>query len=191
MPFSQSGQLSAIVRFAEEINPKSVLDVGTGMGQYGFLLRNNLEAAHLFEVQGNKGWQRDRSQWRVKIDGIEGFAGYLTPVHAYAYNDMHIGDAMAQLAQMPSRTYDLVLAIDILEHFDKQDGEHFARECARVSRAAALISTPKVFHDQTVEANPLENHRSLWTEHELRGLGYNKVLPDSESWIVVHAPADR
>lgn len=65
------------------------------------------------------------------------------------------------LTQVPSRTYDLILAIDILEHFDKKDGEHFAGECARVPRAASLISTPKVFQDQTVEANPLENHRSL------------------------------
>ena len=73
MPFSQSAQISTIVGCAEALQPQSVLDVGTGMGQYGFLLRNNLEGEHLFEVDGTRGWQRPREQWRVRIDGIEGF----------------------------------------------------------------------------------------------------------------------
>lgn len=43
MPFSQSSQISAIVQFGEELKPASILDVGVGMGQYGFLFRTNLE----------------------------------------------------------------------------------------------------------------------------------------------------
>ena len=43
MPFSHSGQLTAIVQEIERIAPASMLDVGTGMGQYGFLARMNLE----------------------------------------------------------------------------------------------------------------------------------------------------
>ena len=83
MPFSQSSQISTIVGFVESMRPRSVLDVGAGMGQYGFLLRNNLKSLNLFEIEGTRGWQRDRSQWQITIDGIEGFEGYLTPVHAY------------------------------------------------------------------------------------------------------------
>lgn len=81
MPFSYSNQLSTIIGFAEQQNPESILDIGIGMGQYGFLLRTNLENVNLFEIDGSNARQRSRVQWKVRIDGIEGFAGYITPVH--------------------------------------------------------------------------------------------------------------
>ena len=52
MPFSQSSQLASIVGFMEGVQPKSILDVGVGLGQYGFLARTNLEHFNLFEVKG-------------------------------------------------------------------------------------------------------------------------------------------
>ena len=119
MPFSFSNQLSTIIGYAEQRNPRSVLDIGIGMGQYGFLLRTNLENVNLFDIHGETAKQRDRAEWQVRIDGIEGYAGYLTPVHTYAYTNIMIGNAMALLPSLADGTYDLVLAIDILEHLDK------------------------------------------------------------------------
>ena len=185
MPFSYSSQLSAIVGFAEQIKPMTVLDVGTGMGQYGFLLRNNLESVNLFEIDGDKGWQRDRNRWQIVIDGIEGFEGYLTPVHHYSYSKMYIGNALAILPTMPDQAYDLVLGIDIIEHFTESDALVFANECQRVCRGSCLISTPKDYVPQDVPANVLENHRSHWTEGSLRELGFTRFLPDELSWIGV------
>jgi len=118
MPFSQSSQISTIISFIEQLAPSSILDVGTGMGQYGFLMRNHLEHINLFEINGNVGKQRLKEQWRVKIDGIEGFAGYITPVHDYCYNQIMIGNALDILPTLNSQSYDLIIAIDILEHFE-------------------------------------------------------------------------
>ncbi len=50
----------------------------------------------------------------------------------------------------------------------------------------SLVSTPKEFHAQTVEANPLENHRSVWNAQELAAAGFDHILDNGESWIVVH-----
>jgi len=184
VPFSQTSQISAIVGCAEQLQPASVLDVGTGMGQYGFLLRSNLEHIHLFEVNGASARQRPREDWRVRIDGIEGYAGYLTPVHAWAYNEVRVGDALALLPLVADASYELVLAIDILEHFEKADGLAFLRHCRRIARRLALVSTPKDFIEQHVEANPLEDHRSVWSQAELAAEGFTEVLPNAESWIV-------
>ena len=193
MPFSHSSQISTIVGFVEGLSPApaSILDVGTGMGQYGFLLRNSLENVALFEVDGLSARQTPREQWRVKIDGIEGFATYLTPVHHYAYNRLMIGDAMDLLSptcgtpggKLSDQSYDLVIAIDILEHFDTATGQAFLQQCQRVARRCVLVSTPKLFVAQDIDANPFENHRSVWSEAQLAAAGFDQVLPNAESWI--------
>ncbi len=185
MPFSQSSQLSAIVGYAEHLKPGSVLDVGVGMGQYGFLLRTNLENIALFDIQGNQASLRPRERWTVRIDGIEGYAGYLTPVHDYAYNRLMIGNAMALLPGIADASYDMVMAIDILEHLSVDEGRLFMAHCRRIARRAALISTPKTFIEQEVEANPLENHRSLWSQADLVGAGFARLLDNPESWVAV------
>lgn len=187
MPFSQSSQISVIMNYVEQLNPSSVLDLGIGMGQYGFLMRTSLENVNLFEINGAHGHQRPRDQWRVKIDGVEGFAGYTTPVHAWAYNDVLISNVLDALPKIESGSYELVIGIDILEHFTTADGSTFLDHCKRVCSRAALISTPKTFHAQEVEANPLENHRSVWSSAELSGSGFRQVLQNEESWVVVYA----
>lgn len=185
MPFSYSNQLSTIVGFAEQQNPESVLDVGVGMGQYGFLLRTNLENINLFEINGSDARQRSKDQWKITIDGIEGYAGYLTAVHDYSYTNLLIGNALELLPTLGDKTYDLVLAIDILEHFEKEQGIVFLKECQRVSRGSVLVSTPKDFVAQEVLANPLENHRSHWTGEDFRLCGFDSFLPNALSLIAI------
>lgn len=183
MPFSQSSQISAIVEFIERESPKSLLDIGTGMGQYGFLARTNLEHINLFEVDGALARRREKDEWKIIIDGIEVFEKYITPVHDYAYNNIYIGDAISLLPNI-GKEYEMVIAIDILEHFDKDRGLEFIELLKTVSSRAILISTPKEFIAQEVEANPYENHRSLWSLEELQSLGFQHVLENEESWIV-------
>ena len=183
MPFSQSSQLSTIIGWIETLAPRSVLDVGAGMGQYGFLMRNNLEGVNLFRVEGDRGWLRPKSEWQILIDGIEGYAGYLTPVHDWAYNHVMVGDALTLLGAIESGRYELAIAIDILEHFDREQGLRLLAELRRVASRAALVSTPKVFQAQQVPANPYENHRSQWTRADLALSGFAEVLPNAESWV--------
>lgn len=185
MPFSYSNQLSTIVGYAEQQNPSMILDVGIGMGQYGFLLRTNLENINLFEINGAHARQRDKREWRVRIDGIEGYPGYINAVHEYAYTNLYIGDALEILPTLQAGAYDLVLAIDILEHFDKGQGSVFLKECHRVCKKTVLVSTPRDFIEQEVVANPLENHRSHWTEQDLRVCGFDSFLPDPLSLIAI------
>lgn len=185
MPFSQSSQISNIVQYIEKVNPCSVLDVGVGMGQYGFLSRINLEHLNLFHIEGNQGWLRPRQEWRVRIDGIEGCEVYRTPVHDYCYNRIMIGDALELLPTLPDKEYEMVLAIDILEHFTKPEGLFFLSHLKRVASKAVLLSTPKEFIPQQVDANPYENHRSVWQQEELIENGFSFFLENENSWIAI------
>jgi hypothetical protein len=192
MPFSHSTQISTILNYVEHLNPISVLDVGFGMAQYGFLLRLALEGANLFQVDATTGHGRHsyKSEWRVRIDGIDGCGGYVTPVHEYCYNNLIIGDALAILPTLVDDSYQLVLAIDILEHLSKSDGLVFLAQLKRVASQAALISTPKVFIPQTVAANPYEDHRSLWTQTELAAQQFQHELTNDTSWIAIYQQQD-
>lgn len=184
MPFSQSSQISSIIQYIEHVNPVSLLDVGTGMGQYGFLSRTNLENINLFEIINGKGKQRQKTNWERRIDGIEGFDIYLTPVHEYCYNDIMIGDALDILPTLNDNSYEMIIAIDILEHFTKTDGMFFLSEIKRITSKSVLVSTPKNFIEQDIEANPYENHRSLWEKEDLFNNGLPNVIENEQSWIV-------
>jgi 2-polyprenyl-3-methyl-5-hydroxy-6-metoxy-1,4-benzoquinol methylase len=186
MPFSQSSQLSAIVEFIEKEIPTSILDVGVGMGQYGFLARINLEGVNLFRVNDKDASQTPKHEWRVRIDGIEAFRTYLTPVHDYVYNKIMIGDALEILPTIREHAYELVLAIDILEHFAKPDGVRFLDHVKRIASRAVLVSTPKEVLGQEVEANPYESHRSQWSQEELAEQGFAATLENRISWISVY-----
>src|SRR5688572_22886724 len=113
MPFSQTFQLTPIVSWVEQASPKTLLDIGIGMGQYGFLLRTKLENVNLFHIEGDKARLRSKHEWSIKIDGIEGFAEYMTPVQEWAYNNIFIADAMDCLASLADNSYELLIAIDV------------------------------------------------------------------------------
>jgi 2-polyprenyl-3-methyl-5-hydroxy-6-metoxy-1,4-benzoquinol methylase len=187
MPFSQSSQISTILTYIEKLKPLSILDVGTGMGQYGFLIRTNLENINLFKIEGKNAQQQDKKNWKIQIDGIEGCGLYMTPVHDYSYNRMLIGEAITILKTIKDNSYELVIAIDILEHFSKEDGYIFLDELKRVSSQNVLISTPKTFIPQEIEANPYENHRSLWEEEELKNNQFYTILLNQKSWIAIYS----
>lgn len=186
MPFSQSRQISAISAWLENSRPTSILDVGAGIGLYGLLARIYLEGAELFEAElGQEVRYRPPELRQLRVEGIEGFAAYRNPLHDFVYDQLHIGEALSVLRQMPSDAFDTVLAIDIIEHFSPADGEALCRELRRVSRHTLLISTPKVFSPQDIAANPLENHRSHWRDSDLRRLGCHTFLADPLSWLAV------
>lgn len=185
MPFSHSSLLSVVVGFLEKKQPQSILDVGVGFGQFGFLARTNLEHVNLFEWDELGSRKRGKEEWKIEIHGIEAFPGYITPVHDYAYNHIFIGDALEILPRLVLQ-YELVLATEILEHFDKDDGLKFIKLLKRASSGLVLISTPKEFIEQTYAANPYENHRSHWTKSDLEREGFDEFLDNDESWVACH-----
>ena len=68
MPFSQSSQISTIIGFLEQADPRSVLDVGVGMGQYGYIARMHLENNDLFVIDGADGRLKEKREWARRID---------------------------------------------------------------------------------------------------------------------------
>lgn len=174
MPSSQHYHISKIMDIIIHVNPMSVLDIGTGFGKYGVLCREYLE---LWDGRHNY------SQFLRRIDGVEVFGDYVTPLHKFVYNNMYINDIMEVLDKIEVR-YNLVLLIDVLEHFEKHKGEILLHKVLDKSDGV-LISTPKKPSSQKdAFGNVYETHRSKWTKDEFSSLAPNLFMNDSVSHIV-------
>jgi len=92
-----------------------------------------------------------------------------------------------ELVPRLNKQYDLILAIDILEHFHKEAGVNFLQHLKEASLGHVLVSTPKQFIEQHEEANPYENHNSHWTESDLAAQGFTEILENGQSWIAVYS----
>ncbi|PDO11638.1 MAG: hypothetical protein BLM47_00480 [Candidatus Reconcilbacillus cellulovorans] len=160
MPTSYVQAIPSVVDAVLRAAPSSVLDVGVGFGKYGLLLREATDVA--------AGRYRP-DEWRLRIDGIEIFAPYRTPVHDYAYNRVYYGDMFEVLERLP--VYDVVLLIDVLEHVPKEDGRRLIDKLLSRAGKKLIVSTPLYPAPQgDYRGNVHETHRSRWT------------LVDFQSW---------
>jgi hypothetical protein len=178
MPSSQFHQLNEIVQALVLTQPRSVLDVGVGFAKYGVLTREYLD----------RGWcLPDGANRTCRVDGIEGFAAYITPMHRQVYDQLYIGDALAIVPGL-EKHYDLALFIDVIEHFEMAEGMRLLGELTR--RATnVLVSTPRAFHtQQAVHGNEMEIHRSHWRPEHFRTFTPHCFIPNEVSTICMIGP---
>jgi hypothetical protein len=157
MPTSHHRQISKIVEIVLLLRPQSVLDIGTGYGKYGILAREFLEF-----------WLEDKpyEERKIRIDGIEAFPDYITAGHRYYYDEIHIGNALDIVPTLGA--YDLILIIDVLEHFTEKDGLELLKQCAARGKHV-LVSTPLDVGEQgAVFGNDFERHHFQWKKRHFR-----------------------
>lgn len=133
--------------------PQSILDIGVGFGKYGVMLREVLDIA--YERYG-------KEEWTGRIDGIESFAPYNNPLHNYAYDTIYYEPVQECIDRLGM--YDVILLIDVLEHFTKEEGEKLIEKLMEHTQKALLISTPIDPAPQAdYKGNTAEAHLSRWT----------------------------
>jgi len=182
MPSSTWTSISDILDIMMSLHPrpKSVLDIGIGNGKYGFLAKEYL---HYWGRRYEVDW---RAEDGYRIVGIEAFPDYLGDIHRLIYNEILVGDVVNIFPSLADVQFDLVLMIDVLEHFDIDVGRKVLDECQRVGKVT-IVSTPIEFEPQLdAYGNEFERHRSLWTEKQLYAQGAVAVFNSSDSnWIAV------
>lgn len=154
-------------------SPKSILDIGFGNGKYAFLAREYLEIWNGF---------LKREDWERRIDGIEVFEDYITPLHYALFDNIYIGDATEVLPGL-NVSYELILLIDVLEHFGYEEGMELLEACTKKGRNV-IISTPKDIGVQgELYGNPFEAHRFQWTKKQFSVFKSKFFVPNCFSYI--------
>ena len=180
MPTSQPNQLNQIVTAIAATNPQSILDIGTGFGKYGLLAREYLEF-----------WtdNPEYANWKHTIDGIEVFEKYITPLHRYIYSNLYIGEARSVLSQL-AKSYDLILLIDVIEHFSHDEGLAFLKLCCKKAKNV-IVSTPTHMAEQGgVFGNEYETHKSHWTASEFLTFKNSVQIDPANSSIIIYIGED-
>ena len=154
MPTSEPYSISLILEAVFDLKPKSILDVGCGFGKYGVMLREYLDI-----------WFRrfNKKDWLTKIDCIEIFEKYITPVHKYIYDNIIIGD----VRNFNLSHYDLIFMGDVLEHFSLTEGKKLIEG---FNSDYVLINLPYSGFPQKREymGNTNETHKYIWEEKDFK-----------------------
>lgn len=152
MPTSFLDLVPYVVQWIKDKDPKSVLDVGAGYGKYGHLIREYV----------------DVYPWSIYLEAVEGFDAYSDRMGCNAY-DFYNHTTFEKYK--PSRMFDMLLMIDIIEHYEKPQG-HQALAKALSMSDVILVSTPSHPAEQGAEyGNELERHKSQWTHDDFSQSG--------------------
>lgn len=174
MPSSHWYQLNEIMELIIFTQPKSIFDIGIGFGKYGFLSREYLE---LFDGR------EKYNDWIRTIDGIEIFPNYLSALNKKIYDKIYLGDVLNILPTLDKK-YDLILLIDILEHFNYDDGIKLLKICEQKG-SNTIISTPKqYFKQREMFGNPSEIHKFLYKKKHFKIFKNKFFVPNILSLIV-------
>jgi 2-polyprenyl-3-methyl-5-hydroxy-6-metoxy-1,4-benzoquinol methylase len=161
MPSSRPELIPFVINLVMQLQPRSILEIGTGFGKYGMLFREYLD---IWAAASNPARLKP-GNWQVRIDGIEYFESYITDLQRHIYDRIIIGDAMEEIDKLPS--YDLVFLGDVIEHFPKEDGQLLLKKCLIHANRTVLVTTPNYFNPQGPEyGNAKETHHCLWTRED-------------------------
>jgi hypothetical protein len=149
MPISDFRHIPTVLHYALALRPRSVLDVGVGMGTYGFLLRGFLDVDSWSPGPGRS----------VRIEGVEIFAPYKNSVWDFAYDRVHLGDVRELLPTLGS--YDLVLMNDVLEHFVRSEARALVHQALAGAKAVIATTPNRECPQGPWGGNEAETHKSL------------------------------
>lgn len=102
------------------------------------------------------------------------------------YDDyLNIGDTCADVITIEKyflpKQFDIVIAIDLIEHLKKEDGIKLLKDMATIARRKVIVTTPIKWTENKEAvndpkfwsyANEYDYHRSLWSEQDFYNEGY-------------------
>lgn len=91
----------------------------------------------------------------------------------------------ADITRLPFavEAFDVVVALDVVEHLERSDGMRLLAELTRIGRCAVVL-TPSGFDPQPSEPDqPWMEHRSGWSARDLREAGYEVHGAGGPRWL--------
>lgn len=82
------------------------------------------------------------------------------------------------------KKFDVVISLDVIEHFNKADGYKLLSEMEKVAAKRLIIFTPNGYLPQSEKfGNPYQKHLSGWSSEEMKELGFKVIGINGLKWL--------
>lgn len=160
-----------------KVKGKRILDVGCGYGKWGFLVKK-----YFWNTQdGNM----------VDQPFVAGVDCHQPNIDWLASHQIYDQLLCANATQLPfeDKSFDTVLALEIIEHMTEKDGFQALKEFDRVAKKCVILSTPNkpCFRGGLEDRhghNPHEAHLSHWKLKTFKSLGFRCYGVGFKFWPV-------
>lgn len=104
--------------------------------------------------------------------GVELFVPYLEESQKKAIHNEYLRADIREVDFKP-KSFDVVMASDVLEHLAKDEGHELIRKMEVWARKKIILTTPNGnLYQDAYDDNPLQRHLSGWNVNELRKIGF-------------------
>lgn len=104
--------------------------------------------------------------------GVEIFEPYLQESRRKQIHSHYI-QADVRMIEFKPKSFDAVVAIELLEHLTKDEGTELLNKMKGWARKKIIITTPNGYISQgSYDGNPAQEHKSGWGVDELKGHGF-------------------
>jgi len=149
---------------SDDLKSLEILDLGIGVGNFGRIIKEFVTIP-------------------TKITGVDIYDGYRNEQWDY-YDSIIVGEIRDFLKQNKKK-YDVVLLIDVLEHFDKDVGKEVLESIIKQADKALILSTPITRYPQgPYDGNAYEEHKAVWSNKEILNMGFKKLY---SRWMRTYA----
>lgn len=165
---SERWNLTPVSNLLVQVDPKSVLDVGVGFGNYGMIARAFLDV-----------WpgRFEKEKWQAKIDGIEYYKEFKNPTYDFVYNKVYFGDVFEILPKLEK--YQAIILMHIVEHMEKTQALKLISLAKSHCTKRIIIGTPSKFFKTGWPKFPKEEHKCLITTLEFQKMGFQVMTQGS------------
>lgn len=131
----------------------------------------------VLEIGCGEGRNLMRTRCPIKV-GIDGFRPILDKFNKDSSIRIHYDLTGGLTNLILPKTFDSVMMIDIIEHFEKPFAFKILQQCEQVARKAIVAFVPVGNHPQTKDDRGMGNdhfqtHRSTWYPEDFDKLGYD------------------
>ena len=89
------------------------------------------------------------------------------------HDNYTVGNINNLRSHFKAKSFDAVIALDVIEHFSKEDSYKLIGEMEKIARKKVILLTPNGFYPQDgYDSNPYQIHKSGWSEEELKRIAY-------------------
>lgn len=112
-----------------------------------------------------------------RMVGVDGFQPSIDKSRSACIHDDYLCIDLSRLGEeIAPESYETVLSIDVIEHFEKEQGIQLIKDMEKIASRRVVLLTPNGFlHQDEHSGNPYQKHRSGWTADEMKAMGYQVV----------------